>query len=1286
MSDERIDIEVKAKADFDEVKSLQKVLDEIISNGDLTVNVSSDSSELDDAQEKVEELDGTEITESVSADSSELDDAQEKTEELDGTEIKESVSVDSSELDKVIEKSDEVQQSMERSGNTDIGKMSASSSMYLANQINMLGNSAEGMADGMNEAKITLGQLSTVTGVAEEDMANLVTYISNATFPNEEAMMYIKNLQQMGVDSKNFAESATNIDRINDAFGMGAVTTNSMATELSVLGVDMNNVSTAFNALAYANANTKGGMDNFYSFLKKYDAELNELGYDVDQTAVIISGATQKFGGGRAALSGLSEALKEADGDSRKLEEALDLQAGSLDNATQLTGQYEGQLLQLANEEMEHKTILDQLGAVWEDITLQCGGLIEGIAGVAGVFGRLGSMGMTVMGIKELILAMKTLSATSLPTSIKGLTKFGTTLKTSMGASSLGSTIKSLLKIEGETALVKTEMEMIDKTAGSTKTTGGLQKMGVQLQGVNQGAMEVGVVGEEGYVTGAVEQNGAGGLQAIATGMWSLIVPIAQIAVVVAIIIAIIGALVAEVILIVKGIQLLIEAMDFGSVDFSKTIKGLKQLGNAVWEIGKIMLGMTFTALVTGIYKFLTLGGLVNPIEQAKNDIKNTIKALNEIGTYGTVDTKVVDNLKNIGQSVEAVGDVVGSMASTSWTVIMGNFMTLGGLLGDFQSLMNQAKEDIGNAIKVINELQLDDIDKSTIDKLQQVSQALTSFGEAMSGLGDIQWTEFMNGINPFSDVTQALKDAKSDLITASNALKEYSGLEEPPKDVGEKIKKVADNLTNISEALSKMSDIGWTEGMNWLNPLVNISENLSSAKGEIWFASQKLQEMNDMPSIPTTVGDKLNILGNVLGKVVNVFKSLEYLDGVVFDVNVFRNIANSVDLVKADIVNASKSMESLGNEISEMPEGTGDKLKRMGWVANGIINAMNSLNVLNGLTIDVQSILYKVQDAQEVLIDTSEYFSTISNMTYSIDEGVGTRVQSITEIAKQVVNAVSTLINLPIVSEDINTRIEQAVTAVKTTIDKLSLLNDSSVDGNISTILTTVTTTLNNLKNTLSSMGGSFSGSAQPIGTNIVNGIKQGMSTLNSTVKNTVSTALTSTASVGWTGGTYIGTSIIGGFKSAFHLHNIMTTELSYTLQAINTAKITYQNAGVELGKSVVKGFQLGINTGSPGDVYNTMEDELNYVKGLIPNYNEPLNSLSADLGRNVVSGFENNNTLGLNSNTGNPIETTNSNNSPTINIYVDGNINDENTMDNLVEKLTRAITWSNAMGNRSV
>ena len=293
---------------------------------------------------------------------------------------------------------------------SELGIVNSSMLLQLADQVGNIGSSAEGMAQEMNTAAISVGQLATQTGIAEPEMVSLINTISNATFPNDEAMLYVKSLDQIGVSSENLGQSATDLDKINDAFGLGANTVNSLGQELSVLGVDMNNVSSSFNALAYANANTVGGMQNYYNFLRKFDAQFNQLGLDVDQASVIIAAATHKFGGGKAAFSGLSDALKECDGDTRKLEEALGMQAGTLDHASEVTGQYEGQLQQLADEEAEHKTILDQIGAAWEDVSLSLSSVASPLLSVVGLLGQIGQFGLQVGGIKTLVETMKQLN------------------------------------------------------------------------------------------------------------------------------------------------------------------------------------------------------------------------------------------------------------------------------------------------------------------------------------------------------------------------------------------------------------------------------------------------------------------------------------------------------------------------------------------------------------------------------------------------------------------------------------------------------------------------------------------------------------------------------------------------------------------------------------------------------------------------------------------------------------------------------------------------------------
>jgi len=372
--------------------------------------------------------------------------------------------IDGSGLTEAADAADQLEQESNEAGTAvqglsdDLGIINSGMLLQTAEQIGNIGSKAEGMAQEMNEAAITVGQLATQTGIAEPEMVNLINTISNATFPNDEAMMYVKSLDQMGVSSQNLGASATNLDKINDAFGMGASTVNSLGQELGVLGVDMNNVETAFNALAYANANTVGGMENYYSFLRKYDAQFKELGFDVDQSSIIIAAATQKYGGGRAALSGLSDALEEADGDTRKLEEALGIQAGTLDHASEVTGQYEGQLQQLADEEAEHKTILDQLGAAWEDVSLSVSNVLSPLSSFVGFIGQVGSFGMTLKGLKEL----------------------GSTLKATKGfitEMNIAQTISNAIQGEGAIASVAAALGITTEAAaaeGATVAFGGL--------------------------------------------------------------------------------------------------------------------------------------------------------------------------------------------------------------------------------------------------------------------------------------------------------------------------------------------------------------------------------------------------------------------------------------------------------------------------------------------------------------------------------------------------------------------------------------------------------------------------------------------------------------------------------------------------------------------------------------------------------------------------------------------------------------------------------------------
>ena len=133
------------------------------------------------------------------------------------------------------------------------------------------------------------------------------------------------------------------------------------------------------------------------------------------------------------------------------------MQSGALANANQVTGQYQGQLQQLADEEAEHKTLQDQMGAMWDDISLSLSGVLSPMGSMVGLMGQIGSVGMSVMGIRQLA------------SGIGGLT---TAINIMRNAESLSAGIKTVLATAFGIETVAEEGNAIAKTSAIGPTMG----------------------------------------------------------------------------------------------------------------------------------------------------------------------------------------------------------------------------------------------------------------------------------------------------------------------------------------------------------------------------------------------------------------------------------------------------------------------------------------------------------------------------------------------------------------------------------------------------------------------------------------------------------------------------------------------------------------------------------------------------------------------------------------------------------------------------------------------
>ena len=370
---------------------------------------------------------------------------------------------DPSELDEITQKLFDIQEAEEQTSNTPL--MDIASLTIIADKLSDIGGRFEELSESLAGTTATIDKLSIQSGVSADELTRMTTSLSSANFSEDDALSYIRTLDQIGVSSENLESSAKGLKDIGTALQLDPSTVTGMANELSVLGVDMNNVTDAYGALGYASANTVGGMNNYYTFLKRFDAEFAQMGMNVDQSSVAIVEATKKYGGGRAALSGLSEALKNSNGDLSKLEQELGLQQGALTNASQATSQYAGNIDQMAAAGAKHLTISQRVNDAFRDMSVSLAPIVEPLGSIVGAFGSLGGMALNFNALKQFYTTLKESEK------IAGMVQ---TLKSAISASTAAEGIGASVKAFFATAL-GTEAAAETAAIGPTVTLAGAE-------------------------------------------------------------------------------------------------------------------------------------------------------------------------------------------------------------------------------------------------------------------------------------------------------------------------------------------------------------------------------------------------------------------------------------------------------------------------------------------------------------------------------------------------------------------------------------------------------------------------------------------------------------------------------------------------------------------------------------------------------------------------------------------------------------------------------------------
>ena len=681
---------------------------------------------------------------------------------------------------------------------------------------------------------------------------------------------------------------------------------------------------------------------------------------------------------------------------------------------------------------------------------------------------------------------------------------------------------------------LKSESEIVEETIGNIPDTKGVSKVADTTEDVVESASSMGKVGPKASAAGAGMQASSGGLSAISAGAASMLVPLLSIAVVVAVMIPVVTALAAEALLCMKGLQLLVDALDFGGVDLNDDLDGIKKIGEVLLNIGIVMGEMSFAGIMTGVYAFVSgLFRVVDPIQMAVDQIKNVVPIINQLGSVENIDESIPGKLEKLGSSLASVSKATEAMTSTTVTTGWGNFVAWIFNFSSTTDSISQAKDDLIKAANEINQLQsLPQIDEGVSNKLKSIGDSLKGVSDAISALRSLRdgqnWDAALGQIFNGVDIQTALTTVKKDIENAANALNNFGNLPQIPQDVGTKLKSIGDSLKGVSDAFKALramrDDFNWDQGLGQLFNSVDIQSALTSIKSDIERAANTLNTFNTIPQVQ---------------------------------------------------------------------EGIATKVTRVADATKVVANAVNVMNGANIPDVGVISALpQKISAAKNVVQQTATELNGLQSIQ-AIPDGLYTKVSRVGTSAQNVGTSVSAIKSIPQIDQGVSMKVKLAVDVVRKTATELNRLTGTNV-ADVQGILSSVTNAMNQLKSTLSSMGGSFQASSQGIGAGIKAGVVAGMAGMAGDVNAQASAAVAMFTATMTAGGTAAGNGARTAFQGSFKLADIASAEMSYAVQAVNSGAGALADACRRAAEQAVQAAKDGAEHRSPGAIARMWGQEI--------------------------------------------------------------------------------------------
>lgn len=464
-----------------------------------------------------------------------------------------------------------------------------------------------------------------------------------------------------------------------------------------------------------------------------------------------------------------------------------------------------------------------------------------------------------------------------------------------------------------------------------------------------------GVAGEAGAAAAGAEAT-AVATTTLSGAFTSMIVPLLALSAVIAIMIPIAAALAAEAMFFLKLLGDFMASLHFENINLDGAVKGLSSLTVALLWIGAAMLALTAVNITTSLAAVTSMFlGLTGPLEQATSALKKAAELLQGFNTI-SIDPSIAGKLQTIANSLVSVSTAMLALTSTNITTGFSDFVAWALGFGSVTDGLEQAKNDIITASSKLNEFSgITPLDDKVAKNIQNVCDSLASVGNAMSALRSIRdgqnWDDIFSGLmtglfGEGVDIQTALLNVKDDIIQASQALAQFTGISEIPEDVSSKIQKVGDTLKTVSDAVTNIKNLVGSGFDNWVEGLFggyDIAGGLEKIKNDLMIASQKLAELSGLSEVNEDITTKIQAVSNALAKVNEVSGTLVNLGS-----------SGIAEFDSSIIATAVTNVQTAATELAKLNEITFDGAAAdtiLGAIQTTLENVKNTLAAATGFS-----------------------------------------------------------------------------------------------------------------------------------------------------------------------------------------------------------------------------------------------------------------------------------------------------------------------------------------------